>query len=281
MPPPRPDREIRTGQDWRRPRTGSRRERRKKFGGGAVPRFLLFGAAFLLGLGAVVLLIGVIGSYTFLPGLVSERISAGIREDLDLERNPEVSVASDPPPNILRGRFSGGTVSIGDDRLFGFRVRRIDVALDPFDVDVPASLRQPEPVYEEAFSGTFRAVVSNEEVARVAREEAGEENVRLEGGQLVLGREPQLLGDTTLPVEVRGDLTLQTPESLAYTPRSVSVAGVSLPEEITRDILSGTELTFPVEDVGDGTVLRRAEVVGDRLVLSGDLGEPQGGPVQR
>lgn len=232
---------------------------------------LAFVLAGILGLAAVIALILIIGAYTFLPGVVSDRVAAGIQEDFGLDREPEVTVTSDPQLDILRGGFSGGKVNIGAGQLFGFDVESIDVNLDPFDIDVRRSIFGRELVYETASSGTMTATVSSEEVARVALEESDVDGVSLSGGQLVVQREPRLFGDLTLPVEVRGELALRNPQLLVYTPQDVSVSGVGIPEDTADQILSGIELDFPIEEVGEGVTLREAEVEGDQLVLTGDI----------
>ncbi|MGI8650351.1 MAG: LmeA family phospholipid-binding protein [Rubrobacter sp.] len=253
-------------------RRGSREERRKsRRGKGGLFRALLPIGAGLAAVLAVVVLVAVIGSYTFLPGMVSERIATGVREDFGLDRDPEVEVRSDPPPNILRGKFSEGDIAIGAGEFWGFNVEGVNVALDPFDVDVPASLSQRTLIYEEPSSGTLEAVVSSEEVGRVAREESGIDDVRLESGRLVVEQDPQLFGSLTLPIEVRGRLGLRGNDVLVYTPEQVDVVGVSLPQETTESILSGVELTFPIEDVANGVTLREANIAGNELILTGDV----------
>lgn len=249
----------------------SRREERRDFRRGGAGRVLAFVLAGILGLAAVIALILIIGAYTFLPGVVSDRVAAGIQEDFGLDREPEVTVTSDPQLDILRGGFSGGKVNIGAGQLFGFDVESIDVNLDPFDIDVRRSIFGRELVYETASSGTMTATVSSEEVARVALEESDVDGVSLSGGQLVVQREPRLFGDLTLPVEVRGELALRNPQLLVYTPQDVSVSGVGIPEDTADQILSGIELDFPIEEVGEGVTLREAEVEGDQLVLTGDI----------
>lgn len=263
QPPPngRPERE--------QPRRARRMERRKprKRADGFLGGLLLL----VVGVISAIAIVAVIGSYTFLPGMVSERIATGVREDFELDRTPQAEVRSDPPPEMLLGRFSGGEIGIGASRFWGFNVESIEVRLDPFDVDIPASLRQRTLVYEDAASGSIEAVVSSDEVSRVAREESGLDGVRLQGGRLVVEQDPQLFGDISLPIEVRGDLSLRGEGSLVYTPDQVRVAGVSLPQDTVEEILSGVELAFPIEDVAEGVTLRGVDISGDELVLDGDI----------
>lgn len=216
-------------------------------------------------------LVAVVGSYTFLPGMVSERVATGVREDFGLGQTPQVEVKSDPPPEMLLGRFSEGDVSFGAGDFWGFGVESVNLSLNPFDVDVRKSLLRRTLVYESPVSGTLEAVVSSDEVGRVAREQSGLDGVSLKDDQLVVEQDPRLFGDLSLPVEVRGDLGLRGGDSLVYTPAKVSIVGVSLPEDTARSILSGTELTFPIEEIADGVTLRRVDISGDRLVLTGDV----------
>lgn len=193
-----------------------------------------------------------------------------MQEELGLERTPEVTVRSDPPTDILRGRFSDGTVDIGPGEIWGFEVERILVDLDPFDVDVPASVLRREVVYSNPTGGTLEAEVPEREIARIASEEAGIEGISLEDGSLVVEQAPEIIGGVDLPVRVAGDVSLRG-ESLVYEPETVEVAGVALPQNVRERVLEGVDLAFPVEGVTDGVELQEAEVVGERLVLRGEV----------
>ncbi|AHY46842.1 Protein of unknown function (DUF2993) [Rubrobacter radiotolerans] len=232
---------------------------------------MLFAGLGVVALGAVAVgVFLVIASYTFLPGFVSERIADRVQEELGLERTPEVTVRSDPPTDILRGRFSDGTVDIGPGEIWGFEVERILVDLDPFDVDVPASVLRREVVYSNPTGGTLEAEVPEREIARIASEEAGIEGISLEDGSLVVEQAPEIIGGVDLPVRVAGDVSLRG-ESLVYEPETVEVAGVALPQNVRERVLEGVDLAFPVEGVTDGVELQEAEVVGERLVLRGEV----------
>ena len=234
--------------------------------------------ALLLAAVAVVLII----TYTFLPPLIEGAVARSVKDRLGLEVTPGVEIESDPPPEMLAGRFSGGEVSLGGADLDGVRAEQVALTLDPFDLDVLRSLTAGAATAEEPLSGTLRATLSEREVLRLVQ--AGADvpvrDLQLQEGRVVVASEATVLG-MQVPVSVQGRLLVRG-ESLAFEPRRVSALGAEVPPKLADQVLEGTDLSHPLEGLAYGAEISGIEVAGNRLVLSGELrriplGEPTGG----
>lgn len=217
----------------------------------------------------VLVLVALIGSYTFVPGLVEASISASIQDELNLQAPPEVEVESDPQPAILLGRFSGGKVEVRQGVFGGLRTQDVSLDLEPFDVDVLRSLASRSLVYEEDVSGTLRVEVSEEEVERLARLGTDLDKVRLADGELIVEEDPRVFG-LEVPLEVSGGVDLRG-KDLVFLPRRVSVAGIPLPERAAERVLDNADFSFEIEGLPRGVSVEGASVEGDMLVLDGEI----------
>ena len=233
-----------------------------------------------LALAALLLLaVVLIGTYTFLPPLVEWTVARSVQDRLELEEKPGVELESDPPSEMLVGRFSGGRISLGGADLGGVRAEKVALDLDPFDLDVLRSLAHGAPTADEPLSGTLGATLSEREVLRLVQ--AGADvpvrDLRLEEGGVVVGSETTVFG-MQVPVSVQGGLLLRG-ESLVFEPRSVSVLGAEVPPELADQVLEGTSLSYPLEGLPYGAKISGVEVAENRLVLSGEIERiPLGGP---
>jgi LmeA-like phospholipid-binding len=223
-----------------------------------------------------------IGTYIYLPPLVERSVARSVQDRLELKEKPDVEVESDLPPEILVGRFSGGSISLGGADFGGLRAEKVALDLNPFDLDVLRSLARGALTAEEPLSGTLGATLSEREVLRLVQ--AGADvpvrDLRLEEGRVVVGSETTVFG-MQVPISVQGGLLLRG-ESLVFEPRSVSALGAEVPPELADRVLEGTDLSYQLEGLPSGSEISGVEVAENRLILSGEmeripLGEPAGG----
>jgi hypothetical protein len=212
-----------------------------------------------------------VGTYVFVPPLLEQDVARSIEKELRLENTPEVELEKGSPQEVLAGRFSGGRVSMGAVDLGGARAERVVVNLDPFDLNLPATMLGRTIESEEQLSGTLRAEVSEKEVSRLARTQADVpvRDVELEEGEMVVGSEVPVLG-VEIPVSVVGDMVLRDGE-LAFVPRGVSALGEPVPEEFTDELFAGADFSYPLGELPYGVEVTGVEVGDGRLVVSGAL----------
>jgi LmeA-like phospholipid-binding len=228
--------------------------------------------ALLALLAATLLLCAVvlISTYTFLPPLLENLVARNLQNRLGLSERPEVDLTSDPPPNVLLGRFEEGRVTITNPELGGVRPDEATVDLRPFDLDMLGSLASGRIRGEGPLSGVLRVELSEEEVARLAS--SGAPGVRVTGvelgeGYLAVGSEVEILG-ARVPVRVEGDFDLRDGE-LRFEPSRLEALGTPVPRRFTQDLLRGASFAYPVE-IPFGEV-SGVELQEDRLVLTGEV----------
>ena len=118
---------------------------------------------------APVLLVILIGPYTFLPTLLEYAVARDVKARLGIEKQPDVELKSDPPLRMLAGEFSGGRVVMKNTDLGNVTATRAQIDLDPFDIDVWATMRKGRVVAREPLSGDIRVDVPESEVSRLAK----------------------------------------------------------------------------------------------------------------
>ena len=216
----------------------------------------------------------VIGVYTLLPSLLEVLVARNLRDGLGLVEAPQVNLVSDPAPSVLLGRFEEGEITLTNPELGGVRPDEVKIYLEPFDLDVLGSVASGRIESEGPLSGTLRAELSEEEVARLANSSdnlaASVSNVRLEEGYLVVGSEVEALGARVL-VGVEGEVVLRDGE-LLFEPRRLEVLGGDVPEQLTRGLLKGVDFAYPIELPFEGEV-SRVEVYEERLMLTGEVSD--------
>ncbi|MDP8950053.1 MAG: DUF2993 domain-containing protein [Actinomycetota bacterium] len=210
-----------------------------------------------------------VGTYTFLPPLVGWMVARNVQEGLGLEERPRVELESDPPPEMLAGKFSGGQLSLGSTDLGGVRAERVVVDLDPFDVDLLRSVVGGALRSEEPLSGTLRAEVSEGEISRLAKADVPVRGVELEEGRVLVRSEASVL-DVEVPVSVQGSLALRG-ETLVFEPWRLAAFGVPVSERITEQLFARTEFAYPLGELPYGVKITGVEVAEDRLVLFGEM----------
>jgi hypothetical protein len=222
-------------------------------------------AAFLVPVIVVVL----IGPYTFLPSLLEYAVATDVQNRLGIEKQPEVRLRSNPPLNMLKGEFSGGRIAMRNVDLGGVRAERANIDLDPFDIDVWDTMKNGRVIDRQPLSGALRIEVSENEVARLV--EKGSDlpvtNVEVKKDGVVIGSRASALG-TQFPVSVEGDLALDR-GNLVFEPQNFEAAGVPVPDELTGRLLSGADFEYSLDRLPYQTTITGVETEEGRVVLDG------------
>lgn len=186
-----------------------------------------------------------------------------------------VNLVSDPAPSVLLGRFEEGEITLTNPELGGVRPDEVEIYLESFDLDVPASVASGRIESEGPLSGTLRIELSEKEVARLASVSetlvAPVRGARLEEGYLVVGFEVEALG-TRVPVGVEGDIVIRDGGELGFEANRLEVLGEPLPERLTRKLLEGVDFAYPIELPFEGEV-SGVEVHEDHLGLTGEVSD--------
>ena len=226
------------------------------------------------GLGVLVLaaVVLVIGSYTFLPPFVERQFEGNIQDRLSLDETPEVGLNSEPPPNMLRGKFASGKIVIEGLDLDGIRPDRVVVNLDPFNLDLLGSVRAGALESEEPLAGEVRMNLSEKELVRLANE--GNQGPRvqavsLEPGRMTVDVQTQVIG-VNVPVSVIGSLKLRA-RTLEYEPERISAFGVRLPQSLSDQLVSQSGFEYPLEDLPYGTDVSDIRVEEGKVVVEGRI----------
>ncbi len=216
-----------------------------------------------------VVLIFLVGPYTFLPSLVEYAVATDVQNRLGIEKRPEVELRSDPPLAMLKGEFSGGRVAMRNVDLGGVRAEKASIDLDPFDIDVWDTMKSGRVVDREPLSGALEIEVSEEEIANLARKNSGmpvtDVSVRRDG--VLIDSEASALG-TQFPVSVQGDLIVEDGE-LVFEPDALEAAGVPVPDELADQLLSGADFGYPLDRLPYRTTIDAVETGEGKIVLDG------------
>ena len=220
-----------------------------------------------------------IGVCTLLPSLLEGFVARNLRDGLGLVEAPEVNLVSDPAANVLLGRFEEGEITLANPELGSVRPDEVKIYLEPFDLDVPASVAGGRIESEVPLSGMLRAELSEIEVARLAgfSETLGApvRGVLLEEGYLVVGFEVEALG-TRVPVGVEGDIVLRGRGELGFEANRLELLGEPLSERLTRRLFEGVDFAYPIELPFEGEV-SGVEIHEERLVLTGEVSDLSAG----
>jgi hypothetical protein len=167
--------------------------------------------------------------YTLLPLLLEGLVARNPCDGLGLVEAPKVNLVSDPVPSALLGRVGEGGDNPHESRVRRRTPQEVKIYLEPFDIDVPASVAGRHIESEEPLSGMLRVELSEREVARLATFfsetlAAPVSGVRPEEGYLVVGFEGATLG-TRVPVGVEGNIVLRDGGELRFEANRLQVLG--------------------------------------------------------
>jgi hypothetical protein len=216
-----------------------------------------------------VLVVFLIGPYTFLPSLLEYAVARDVKARLGVDKQPHVELKSDPPLRMLAGEFSGGRIVLKNTDLGNVTATRARIDLDPFDINVWATIRKGHVVDREPLSGDVQVDVPEREVSRLAK--AGSEipikDVDVQEDGVVVGSEVSVLG-TRFPASVEGDPGLRDGE-LIFEPQGLTAAGVRVPDELADRLLAGTSFEYPLDRLPYQTTITSVEANEGRMILSG------------
>jgi hypothetical protein len=216
-----------------------------------------------------VVVIFLIGPYTFLPSLLEYAVARDVKARLGTEKQPDVELESDPPLRMLAGEFSGGRIVMKNTDLGNVTAKKAHIALEPFDVNVWATIREGRVVDREPLSGDLRVEVPEVEVSRLVK--AGSEipimgvDVRDDG--VVVRTEVSALG-TRFPVSVEGDSILRDGR-LIFEPQGLTAAGIRVPDDLAAKLLAGTSFEYPLDRLPYQTRMTGVKAEDGRIILSG------------
>ena len=217
----------------------------------------------------VVATLALVLPYFMLPPVLENLVARNVQDRLGLAERPAVELDSDPQWEFLLGKFSGGKVSAGQTDIGGVRAEDASVALDPFSVDVGDSVQSRTVVTQRPVSGQVRLTVSEDEVSRLAGQNAGVpvNGVELRRDGVTVESEATVLG-VTFPVAVEGGVGVEG-NALVFEPGTVRAAGMTVPTDLANSLLTGTAFRYPVEGLPYGGKLTGAETREGAVVLTG------------
>jgi len=216
-----------------------------------------------------VLVVFLIGPYTFLPSLLEYAVARDVKTRLGVEKQPDVELKSDPPLRMLAGEFSDGRIVMKNTDLGNVTATRARIDLDPFDINVWATIRKGHVVDRDPLSGDVRVDVPESEVSRLAK--AGSEipiqDLEVQKDGVIVRSEVSVLG-TRFPVSIEGEPGLRDGE-LIFEPQGLTAAGVKVPDELADRLLAGTSFEYPLDRLPYQTTITSVETEEGRIILSG------------
>ena len=224
---------------------------------------------FLLSLVVLAAFVLLVVPYFVLPPVLENLVARNVQDRLGLAERPGVELDSDPQWEMLLGEFSSGNVSVGQADLGGVRAEDVSIDLDPFSVDVGESVQSRTAVVRGAVSGQVRLTVSEDEVSRLAGQnaEVPVNGVELKRSGVTVESEASVLG-TTFSVAVDGGVVVEG-DALVFQPETVRAAGMTVPGYLADSLLAGTAFRYPVEGLPYGGTLTGAETREGAVVLTG------------
>jgi hypothetical protein len=216
-----------------------------------------------------VVVVFLVGPYTFLPSLIEYAVATDVQNRLGIEKQPEVRLRSNPPLAMLKGEFSGGRIAMRHVYLGGVQAEKASIDLDPFDIDVWDTMKNGRVVDREPLSGDLQIEVSEDEISRLAQKssEMPVTSVKVQKDGVLIGSEASALG-TQFPVSVEGDLAVENGD-LVFEPDSLEAAGVPVPEELADRLLAGANFEYPLDRLPYQTTINSVETEEGRIVLDG------------
>jgi hypothetical protein len=170
---------------------------------------------------------------------------------------------------MLAGEFSGGHIVTKNTDVGSVVATRVRIDLDPFDIDVWATMKNGHVVDRAPLSGDLRVDVLESEVSRLAK--AGSEipiqDVEVQEGGVVVRSEVSVLG-SRFPASIEGEPGLRDGE-LIFEPQGLTAAGVQVPDELADRLLAGTSFQYPLHRLPYQTRITRVEAEDGRIILSG------------
>ncbi len=173
---------------------------------------------------------------------------------------------------MLTGKFSSGVVDLKYPRFGGVRPEKVTLNLDPFNVKVLKSLTNGAFETRKSLSGDLRVALSEKEVLRIAKKKAKSypiDGLKLRKSGVTIQSSVSVFG-FKFPVGVAGKLSLRSGK-LNFKPQQIDAAGTPLPKNLSRQLLSGVDFSYPLGKLPYGTKINKLRVMDKRLVLEGRM----------
>jgi hypothetical protein len=170
---------------------------------------------------------------------------------------------------LLAGEFSGGRIVMQNTDLGSVNAEKVRIDLDPFDINVWATMKSGRVIDKEPLSGALLVDVPEAEVSRLAKagSEIPMERVDAYSDGMVVRSEVSALG-TQFPVSIQGDLSVREGE-LIFEAQDLTAAGVRVPDELADKLLDGTSFEYPLDRLPYQTRITDVETEAGGIVLSG------------
>ncbi len=223
----------------------------------------------LLTLVVVAVIVLLVVPYFVLPPVLENLVARNVQDRLGLAERPGVELDSDPQWEMLLGEFSSGRISVGEADLGGVRAEAVSMDLDPFSLEVGESVQSRTLIVQRPVAGRVRLTVSEEEVSRLAGQNAQVpvNGVELRKDGATVESETSVLG-VTFPVAVDGGVGVEG-NALVFQPGTVRAAGMTVPPDLADSLLAGTAFRYPVEGLPYGAMITGAETVDGAVELTG------------
>lgn len=221
---------------------------------------------------ALLALVLLVGSYTFLPAILENIVARNLENNLGLSRTPEVSLSTDPAYEMLAGRFDSGQVRLNEPEFAGVRPERVRMDLDGFELNLAQSAREGGLRVKGHLSGDIRVVLSEGELERIANasiESVPVREIDISSVGITVGSSAQVLG-VSVPISVQGPVDVED-DRIVFSPEEVAAFGTPLPEDVTDRILSGTNFGYPVEDLPFNGEITGVDTGAGTLILEGSV----------
>ncbi|MGI9050328.1 MAG: LmeA family phospholipid-binding protein [Rubrobacteraceae bacterium] len=226
----------------------------------------------MLGLLLLLVVVVLIGTYTFIPPVLNNTLERDLQSRLNLQNRPDVKLKSSPPPEMLVGKFSRGVVDLKYPRFGGVRPEKVTLVLDPFNVKVLESLTNGAFETRKQLSGDLRVALSEKEVQRIAKSRVKSfpiDGLNLQKNGVAIQTSVSVFG-FKLPVRVMGKLSLRSGK-LDFRPQQIDAAGMPIPKNLSRQLLSGVDFSYALGKLPYGITINRLQVMDKRLVLKGRM----------
>jgi hypothetical protein len=176
-------------------------------------------------------------SYTLVPGLIASRLANDLQERYGLQKEPEVEVSSDFPPELLVGRIDRIEVLMDELTRQGIRLRGVRITVKDADVSVISLVRGD--IEREIRTASLVAEAPEKSINDYLREndlglEDGKIDVRPQ--DVVYRSADALLGTST---SISLELKVAGPYTIEVVPKKARVGEMELPSFLTELLASG------------------------------------------
>ena len=209
-------------------------------------------------------------SYTLVPRLIESRLATNLQERYGLQKEPEVEVSSDFPPELLVGRIDRIEVLMDELTRQGIRLRDVRITVKDADVSVISLLRGD--VEREIRTASLVAEAPEKSINDYLREN----DLGLKGGKIdvrpqeVVYRSADALSGISASISL--ELKVAGPHTIKVVPKKARVEEIELPAFLTEPLALGGR-TLKVSELPLGAKLSSVKPSAkDALVVEAEVG---------